>query len=211
MFKYKFEEAQRKKEQEIKEEIQLPEKKVKKINLEKAQKLVNFCAEHQNPIEIIDYGENFELGEVEKENLKKILFRVSKSYLNGPIFTDKFGKDHSFEIGRRKWEIDNEQLMKDKNNENVAKYYKSNRLGFGNCSKVIGFLNYLVDELEDLQLTKELSNIKKKIPLELVENNENGDLKYHFLEDDKKVELVKKFSEIVKELVNTLEKEDALR
>ena len=91
----------------------------KKDNLERAKKLAEFCSENGNPINIIDYGENFNLEKIdlEQSNMIKILLEISTNYISGPIFTDTFSKDHN---KRREWEKKTENLM-DEENENIIK------------------------------------------------------------------------------------------
>jgi hypothetical protein len=179
-----------------------------------------FCAENGNPIKIVDYGENFDLENteispevleaigIENSDLAKLLLKFSKSYLNGPIFTDSFHKDHRLFGGRREWENNSENLM----DKETSEYYKTNRLGINNCWHVIGFLDVLLDDIKDFKTKNELEDIKNNIPKELTEKDKDDILEYSKLADDKheeidgKIEVIKKFSDITQKLLSFLEK-----
>jgi hypothetical protein len=173
---------------------------VKKDNLEKAKKLAKFCSENGNPIKIVDYGENFGLERVDLEqpDLTKLSLDIFKNYISGPIFTDAFLKDNN---KRRKWEKEIENLMEKK----IEKYYQSNRISINNYSGVIGILNHLLINLKDFEIKNKLLKVKNEIPEELIEKNEKQELPYLHLENDGKIEVIKKFSEIVQKLISILE------
>ncbi len=179
-------------------------------SLEKAKKLTEFCATHGNPVNIIEPGENFEVEKIEKEelhNMDKIkrYLHICKGYLNGPIFLDSFSEDHK---SRRDWEMkyESEESM----GQDIRNYYKANRLGINNCSKIVGFLDLLIDHVEDPMLNEKLKMLEKEIfekAGDIVEKEE-GFLKYHKLDDDKKINAVQELSKIVGKLVATLENKD---
>ncbi|MEK7572727.1 MAG: hypothetical protein AAB493_02655 [Patescibacteria group bacterium] len=174
----------------------------KKDNLEKAKKLTVFCSENENPILIIDYGENFDLKKIdlEQSDLAKLSLEISKHYISGPIFTDTFSKDNN---RRRKWEKKTEGLM----DAEIEKYYKSNRLGVNNYFNVIGILDVLLNDLKDSEIKNKLIDIKNEIFQETGDliNKKDDSLIYGTLEDDNKIELIKKFSKIVQKLISILE------
>jgi hypothetical protein len=119
------------------------------------------------------------------------------------IFTDIYNKDHN---ERRKWESNNIDSLK---NEETKELYKSNRLNINTIGHVILFLfnNLEVDNSvlkEQIEILK--TNIQNFTPA-LVEGyfkNEPA-YTYSYMEDKEKIEIVQKFSEIVKELIVILE------
>jgi hypothetical protein len=190
--------------EEIKKESQLSvEEQLKRARV---KKLKDFCSQHGNSITIKDYGENFELEpiNIETASKKEKLLRFSKLYLNGITFTDSCEKDND---KRRELEKAIEELEK---TDFKRKLYYSNRLASNNFGGV-GWLEDYIQSLEDSEIKNHLLQIQKRINDEagdLVNKNDKNLIKYHFLEDEEKVELVAKFSEIIKELVDILEKEN---
>jgi hypothetical protein len=190
--------------------------------LEKAEKLKSFGVNYNNPIVIIEEGEETGTEEVKSENpgSKEFFLEVCKSYLSGPIFTDNFHEDH---YKRREWEDFVEEKIKNlKTEENTdgdiySKYYKKNRLGVNNYFGVISSLHLLLEELDtEPQLKEKLQRLSEKINEELKEliKINDGVLEYNLLKDYKKdspdgkegkVELILKFSSLVKEAISTLE------
>jgi len=194
------------KKEEIKKELN---QEVEKTNLEKAKGLVDFGAKHQNPIEIIESGGNFNVEKIkgiDSCSIENFLFFL-KTYLNGPIFTDTYNKNHGYGTGRREWEKKYQKLME----EDILQYYNSNRLGNNKIGQVISALDIFSGELEDADIKNKLKDTQLRIQKEvgnLINKDEKEIQIYHSLEDEEKVELVKKFSEIVKELVDILEKDN---
>ena len=182
-----------------------------KNNLEKAKDLTKFCLENGNPLSFIDYGENFDLDnfkinpeiliKINEEQSKLAVFclKFSKTYLNGPIFLDTFSKNHG---KRREWEEKIETLM----DEEILKYYNSNRLSVNNYGNVINFFNLFLNKITDPEIKNKLLNIKNLIPKELTSVDNESNLVYGSLEDNRKVEIIKEFSQITREIISNLEK-----
>ena len=115
-------------------------------------------------------------------DIKKI-----KSYLNGPIFTDNFGEDHSSTTGRRGWEKKMDELIP----QDLLEYYNSNRLGSSRNNQAISFLDSVIYFLEDSGIKNKLVEIKNKIPKDLTQKNSENDLLFHFINDADKVAFIK--------------------
>ncbi|MEI8174866.1 MAG: hypothetical protein WCG28_02855 [bacterium] len=190
---------------------------------EKAKGLFKFSSKYGNPIKFDtkEYGENLDLEKLEinqgiklKEEGQIYLIQTClkrfRHFINGPIFTDTFGKYHN---NRRAWENDLHLKLKEEGKEEENKdnleYYKTNRLGINNVYGVVGYLGILLDNIEDTTQKKELEDLREQIyseTRELVEKNEKGYLPYHELEDNQKIRLVENFSIIVKKIISILEK-----
>ena len=203
---------------------------IEKIKIpDKADKLSKKCSSMGNPITFQGvgtnkYGESNDLENLEiKPNIAKTeeqiylfkeLLKTSKIYLNGPIFTDNFHKDH----GKRRnfedvWEKKIAEKEITREDQEILDYYNSNRLGINSILGIIGFLNLLIDteDIEDDTKNK-LISILNKVPRELFEKDEDGCLLYQNLEDLSnqkgigKVEVMVKFSDLVRKIVSILEK-----
>lgn len=177
---------------------------IKEKAIEGGNKLADFCARNGNPINIIDYGGYFDPKEInllEEEDLNKYSLSVFKSYLNGMFFTDNLPED---DVERNAWE----QKLDVLTDENLKDSYKSNRIKINKYHGVIGMLDFILKNLENPEILNKLQSlrneIKEELP-ELEERNENNSSTYVFLEKGKKVELIKKFSEIVFKIVSVLE------
>jgi hypothetical protein len=178
------------------------EKKKSKLE-KKAEALEILCKENGNPINIIDIGEDYDLEKIEKDKRvsRKSFLIILRKYLSGPVFTDTFSKDHE---KRREWELKNKEFLNKNKSKDIAKYYLSNRLGFNKNYNLIISIKNLFNLMKDSKLKEELRVIKDKIPLELTGDS---DKKYHELEDMEKIEVVKKFSDVVKQLIAFLQNE----
>ena len=188
-------------------------------NLKKGKDLTKFCYRNGNPIVIIDFGENLDLENIQinPEILKVINsenpdsldtmmadIKKIKSYLNGPIFTDNFGEDHSSTTGRRGWEKKMDELIP----QDLLEYYNSNRLGSSRNNQAISFLDSVIYFLEDSGIKNKLVEIKNKIPKDLTQKNSENDLLFHFINDADKVACIKEFSQLIREALSVLEKQN---
>ena len=197
------------------------------VNLmpKKAKELFEFSNKYGNPIKFSAYGENLDLEKLEinqeikpKEEGQIYLIQTClkrfRHFINGPIFTDTFSKYHN---NRRAWEnnlhVKLKEEGKEEENKDNLEFYKLNRLGINNVYGVVGYLDILLDNIEDTTQKKELEDLRNQIyskTRELVEKNEEGYLPYHELEDDDKIRLIEEFSMIVKNIISILEKKHSI-
>lgn len=190
----------------IKEEVNKKEQIVKD--------LVDFSVRHDNPITFLDYGldENSELiknneingkvlegsSEENTETLRSILGSL-KAFLKRPLFTDSMPDDL---LKREKWWKNN----KEKLNKESQEYYENNRMRLGKNYAIFGYLSYLPDLVIDSKIKNKLLDLNKDIPPELLNDDDNGNRIYVTLSNEKKIEVVEKFTGIIKEVVSVLEK-----
>jgi len=182
---------------------------------EKIEKLKEICTKNGAPIDIIDYGENYDQEELdlyfsnqinkdqdEYSNTKRYLIMACKEYLNGLIFTDNSNN-------KKRNEIKGILL----NNKDLLNLYTSNRIKNNKINTIIAPFLSLIELTDDYGLKNELKSLEAKIKKEIwpyvetayYEGGEKGPNLFEALNNDEKVKLVKKFSEIIKEFINVLE------
>lgn len=189
-------------------------------NSEKVKALESFGLKYKNPIKIVEKGEYTGVEEVKSKKVgsKEFFLENCKSYLSGPIFTDDFHEDHH---NRRIWEDDvEEKIKKSKKEKDIYnKYYKKNRLGVNSYFQITNALDLLL--LEDLDEEPELREKMVELDKELntsvsfLIKKENDILVYNTLKDhttdsldgkEGKVEIIERFSDIVRKAISILEK-----
>jgi|GEM_PF-2371821 len=148
------------------------------------------------------------LDEEDKEVVKAFVDFLD-SYQEWPVFLDSFsGKDKNVKdlddkATREGWE--REHL-----DEGKKKLYNSNRIK--QCIKAINPFIMLCDKIVAPGAKEKLHNLKMQIPWELLESKKENQIReYYFLSDDKKVEVEKKFFEIVKEAVSLFKTKHSIK
>ncbi len=183
-------------------------------NEQMALELIAFGEKTGNKLDFKDYGKNFDYSkdkallsvkkkaligmDEEAQDLTKDSLAVFKAYFSGPIFIDEFHQDHT---SRRKWETS----LKESVSKESLDFYKKNRLGVNKCATVVGFLDIVLEMIQNEEMKKQLSKLQEVLPKELLEKQEEGYLKYHFLSDEEKLDVIKRLSSVAEKATGILE------
>lgn len=176
------------------------------------KELETFSIKYDNKFDFKDYGLDPDSEFLKNKKIKKEILeglnkkdidsvefglKIFKSFLEAPIFTDKFHKDHN---SRREWEA------KYINSSELRDYYDSNRLGLHMAFHVIGFLSVLKDQIIiNPDVKSKLINFLERIPPEIWSKEKKEVVMYADLDDEKKIKIIKIFTQMVEELVSYLE------
>jgi hypothetical protein len=187
------------------------ENEISKEKKEIVDKLISLGKETGNPIDFKDYGiepsktieNNYkkeileDLSSQEIENVNKML-EILTSFISTPIFTDSFHKEHG---KRRMWQW--EVQINNKIDKKTFSLYKENRLRGNKCFHIISALEVLEYSIINSNVKKEIASLRQKIPsVFLTDEEKEGEIEYHSLSDDKKIEAVKELSKIVQDALN---------
>ena len=192
------------------EDIPLPIEKQRVIN-----DLKEIGKKTGNHIEFKDFGnfskqgEGLSFNEKALEGLSKDDREVVKvfvdfldSYQEWPVFLDSFDNDKNVKDLDDK--ATREGWVRGHLDEEKQKIYNSNRIK--QCLKALNPFIMLCDKVVNEEVKMKLHNLRMQIPWQLLKNNEENKkegniLEYYFLSAEKKVEVEKKFFEIVKDTV----------
>ncbi|GEM_PF-3310471 len=202
--------------------IKIENKKPLETYLEKAEALQKFCETAGNPIyflrkdaddfdfekgqnlnESYEIGGNYDFKEskinpeilIDPNKASFVLFYldVFKSFLNGPIFSDRM-KNHS---ERFPWKEKNKEFMKEKG---IFDYFRSNKLRKNFLAGILGPLEEISRMIKDPEIKDKIFSLASGIPEEFNKNyNESSDFKT-------KINFLKKISKILEEVIKLLEK-----
>ena len=185
-------------------------------NEQNVAELISFGEKNGNKLNFKDFGADFDFIKdedrlsirVKKEaledldekgqDLMKYFLAVFKSYVSGPIFTDEFHQDHT---SRRKWE----KTLEKSCSEGAKRFYNKNRLGINQCASVMGCLDLIQERVLNQNIKDELLRLRVEVPKELKEKQEDGLLKYYFLSDEEKIDVIKRLSNIAERAIAILE------
>lgn len=183
----------RKREQVIQEIIEAGNKTGKKVDF----------IDHGN--DYFSYSElNFNeevlqgLGDQDKYTVKEFV-KFFDSYLKSPVILDSFEDDKNVtdlnDISTR------EGWKRAHLGEDAQRFYNSNRLG--RCLKAVNPFIFLHKNIVNPSIKNRLENLEKETPRELLEKVEGEYMvKYYFLSEEEKVRVEKKFSEVLREVVD---------
>jgi len=199
---------------------------------EVVNELTRFSIENGNPFTFINIGRDFDydnekinvklkvldgLDKHDKESIKEGL-RTFKKFDAGSIFTDKYNVRHR-DLNNLKADtrFNWEQKNLDKLSSELKKCYRSNKLNLASMiGPTLSFLDMIENIIENTEIKKEFEEIistkydidDSSSPTILEKLKEDHGYVFNISKDEDKVELVNKFSKIVKNVIFLLEEKN---